>query len=98
MGWITALRSPQIAELIEERGPWQLSLFDERGLIEVASDRYPGERLVVCRNPALAAERSRKRDELLALTEVDFAAIAQAATRVATPCAVRTRSRCGSDA
>ncbi|MGA7950938.1 MAG: IS1634 family transposase [Thiobacillaceae bacterium] len=85
MGWITALRSPQIAELIEERGPWQLSLFDERGLIEVASDRYPGERLVVCRNPALAAERSRKRDELLALTEVDFAAIAQAATRSRNP-------------
>jgi hypothetical protein len=81
MGWITALRSPQIAELIEERGPWQLALFDERGLIEVASDRYPGERLMVCRNPALATERSRKRDELLALTEADFAAIAQATTR-----------------
>lgn len=85
MGWITALRSPQIAELIEERGPWQLSLFDERGMIEVASDRYPGERLVVCRNPALADERARKRNELLALTEADFAVIAQATTRARNP-------------
>src|SRR6202022_4531172 len=66
MGWITALRSPQIAELIEDRGPWQPSLFDEHGLIALDSARYPGERLVVCRNPALAEERARKRAELLA--------------------------------
>jgi len=81
MSWITALRSPQIAELLEERGPWQPSLFDERGLIALDSARYPGERLVVCRNPALAEERARKRAELLAATEVELAAIAQATAR-----------------
>ena len=81
MNWITALRSPQIAELIEERGPWQPSLFDERGLIAVDSARYPGERLVVCRNPMLAEERARKRVELLAATEAELAAIAQATAR-----------------
>jgi hypothetical protein len=81
MSWITALRSPQIAELIEERGPWQPSLFDERGLIALDSARYPGERLVVCRNPALAEERARKRAELLAATEVELSAIAQATAR-----------------
>ncbi|MDW3689351.1 IS1634 family transposase, partial [Cupriavidus sp. CV2] len=81
MSWITALRSPQIAELIEERGPWQPSLFDERGLIALDSARYPGERLLVCRNPALAEERARKRAELLAATEVELAAIAQATER-----------------
>ncbi len=81
MSWITALRSPQIAELIEERGPWQPSLFDERGLIALDSTHYPGERLLVCRNPALAEERARKRAELLAATEVELAAIAQATER-----------------
>ncbi|KWR84604.1 IS1634 family transposase [Cupriavidus sp. IDO] len=81
MSWITALRSPQIAELIEERGPWQPSLFEERGLIALDSTRYPGERLLVCRNPALAEERARKRAELLAATEVELAAIAQATER-----------------
>ncbi len=81
MSWITALRSPQIAELIEDRGPWQPSLFDERGLIALDSARYPGERLVICRNPALAEERARKRAELLAATEAELAAIAQATAR-----------------
>jgi hypothetical protein len=81
MSWITALRSPQIAELIEERGPWEPTLFDERGLIALDSTRYPGERLVVCRNPALAEERARKRADLLAATEAELAAIAQATAR-----------------
>lgn len=81
MSWITALRSPQIAELIEERGPWHPSLFDSRGLIALDSARYPGERLLVCRNPALAEERARNRAELLAATEVELAAIAQATER-----------------
>ena len=81
MRWITALRSPQIAALMAERGPWQLSLFDERGFIAVDSTRYPGERLVVCRNPALAQERARKRVELLAATEEELAAIATATER-----------------
>lgn len=81
MSWITALRSPQIAELMAERGPWQLSLFDERGFIAVDSTHYPGERLVVCRNPALAQERARKRVELLAATEQELMAIATATAR-----------------
>lgn len=67
--WITALRAPAIKALAAEGGPLQLSLFDERDLAEIVSDDYPGERLVVCRNPELAAERARKRVELLEATE-----------------------------
>ena len=81
MGWITALRSPDIMALVEEQGPWQMSLFDQHGLIEVASEKYPGERLVVCRNPILAQERTRKRDALLNATEKDFDAIVAATQR-----------------
>jgi transposase len=81
MSWITALRAPDIQGLIEEQGPWQLALFDERGLIEIESQRYPGERLVVCRNPALAEERARKREELLKATEAELGKIAQATLR-----------------
>jgi hypothetical protein len=64
LDWITALRAPAIQALAAEGGPLQLSLFDDRDLAEITSPAYPGERLVVCRNPLLAAERSRKRDEL----------------------------------
>jgi hypothetical protein len=85
MSWITALRSPDIAQLIEERGPWQIALFDECGLIEVESERYPGERLVVCRNPALAEERARKREELLQATERDLDAVVAASGRARRP-------------
>ena len=67
--WITALRAPAIKALAAEGGPLQLSLFDERDMAEIASDDFPGERLVVCRNPELAAERARKRVELLEATE-----------------------------
>jgi transposase len=67
--WITALRAPAIKALAAEGGPLQLSLFDERDMAEIVSDDYPGERLIVCRNPELAAERTRKRDELLEATE-----------------------------
>ena len=67
--WITALRAPAIKALAAEGGPLQLSLFDERDMAEIVSDDYPGERLVVCRNPELAAERTRKRAELLEATE-----------------------------
>jgi transposase len=82
MSWITALRAPDIQQLIDEQGPWQLSLFDERGLIEIAqSARYPGERLVVCRNPALAGERARKREALLQATEVELTKITLATQR-----------------
>jgi Transposase DDE domain len=76
VGFITALRAPQIQALT--LAPcFQLSLFDEQGLCEVSSPEFPGERLIVCRNPAVAAERARKRDELLALTEADLERVKQ---------------------
>ena len=68
-GWITALRAPAIKKLIADDGPLQLSLFDQQDLAEITSDDFPGERLVACRNPVLAAERARKREDLLAATE-----------------------------
>jgi hypothetical protein len=67
--WITALRAPAIRKLMEDDGPLQLSLFDEQDLAEITSDDFPGERLIACRNPALAGERARKREDLLAATE-----------------------------
>ena len=68
-GWITALRAPAIRKLMADDGPLQLSLFDEQDLAEITSEDFPGERLVACRNPALADERARKREALLAATE-----------------------------
>jgi Transposase DDE domain len=68
-GWITALRAPAIKKLMAEDGPLQLSLFDEQDLAEITSPDFPGERLIACRNPVLAADRARTRDELLAVTE-----------------------------
>ncbi len=67
--WITALRSPQIRTLMADDGPLQLSLFDEQDLAEITSPDFPGERLIACRNPALADERARKRQALLTATE-----------------------------
>jgi hypothetical protein len=67
-GWITALRAPAIKKLVADDGPLQLSLFDEQDLAEITSPDFPGERLVCCRNPVLAAERARKRGDLLAAT------------------------------
>ena len=81
MDWVSSLRAPQIAQLAAEHGPLQPSLFDERNLIELTSTHFPGERLVVCRNPLLAEERARKRAELLAATEVELDKIAQATQR-----------------
>ena len=78
--WITTLRAPTIRKLLAA-GTVTPSLFDERDLAEVTSELFPGERLVVCRNPLLAAERQRKRQELLAATEKDLAPIAAATTR-----------------
>lgn len=75
LDWITALRAPAIKALATDDGPLQLSLFDDRDMAEITSPDYPGERLVVCRNPLLAAERARKRDELLAATETELARI-----------------------
>jgi hypothetical protein len=68
-GWITALRAPAIKKLMADGGPLQLSLFDEQDLAEITSPDFPGERLVACRNPVLAADRARKREDLLAATE-----------------------------
>ncbi|MDQ2812727.1 MAG: IS1634 family transposase [Actinomycetota bacterium] len=67
--WITALRAPAIRKLMADDGPLQLSLFDEQDLAEITSPDFPGERLIACRNPALAEERARKREDLLAATE-----------------------------
>jgi hypothetical protein len=75
LDWLTALRAPAIQALAADNGPLQLSLFDERDMAEIASSDYPGERLIVCRNKALAAERARKREELLAATEAELARI-----------------------
>jgi transposase len=83
--WISSLRAPQIAQLAAEHGPFQPSLFDERNLIELSSEQFLGERLVVCRNPLLAEERARKRTELLAATERDLAKIAAATQRSRRP-------------
>jgi transposase len=70
LDWITCLRAPAIQALAQEDGPLQLSLFDERDLAEIsAPDLFPGERLIVCRNRDLAAERARKREDLLVATE-----------------------------
>ena len=85
MDWVSSLRSTQVMQLASEHGPFQPSLFDERNLIEFTSEHFPGERLVVCRNPALAEERARKRSELLAATEVDLAKVAAATQRARAP-------------
>ena len=76
VGWITALKAPQVKRLVRE-GSLQLSLFDQQNLAEITSAAYPGERLVVCRNPLVAAERKRKRDDLLHATEAALAPIKQ---------------------
>jgi hypothetical protein len=68
-GWITALRAPVIRKLMADGGPLQMSLFDQQNLAEITSPDYPGERLVACRNPVLAADRARKREDLLQATE-----------------------------
>jgi hypothetical protein len=84
-GWVTALRAPAIAALASDDGPLQMSLFDQVNLAEITHPDYPGERLVACRNPALAAERARKRLALLEATDTELAKIiaAVAAGRLA---------------
>jgi Transposase DDE domain len=73
--WITALKAPQVKRLART-GAFQPSLFDEQNLAEITSQEFPGERLVVCRNPLVAGERARKREALLAATEADLEPIA----------------------
>jgi len=82
--WITALRAPAIQALVHS-GALQLSLFDQQDLAEITHPDYPGERLIVCKNPLLAADRARKRQELLAATERDLAGIATATRRTKRP-------------
>ncbi|HEY6255682.1 MAG TPA: IS1634 family transposase [Xanthobacteraceae bacterium] len=84
LDWITALRAPAIRALAEG-GILQMSLFDERDMAAITSPDFPGERLIVCRNPDLARERTRKRLDLLAATERDLAAIAAAVSRARRP-------------
>ena len=80
LDWISALRGPAVRSLVES-GAVQMSLFDQTDLAEVRSDAYPGERLMVCRNPLLAEERARKREELLRATEALLDPVAAAARR-----------------
>jgi hypothetical protein len=81
VGWVTALKAPQIKQLVA-RGALQLSLFDQHNLAEIqAPEDYPGERLVVCRNPFVAADRARKREELLQATERGLKEIADRVER-----------------
>ncbi len=84
LDWISALRAPQIRALLDA-GAFQLSLFDERDLASITSDEYPGERLIVCRNPDLTVARRRKREDLLAATERELAPIQQAVRRTTKP-------------
>ena len=76
LGWVSALKAPQVQKLVKE-GSLQLSLFDEQNLAEIESADYPGERLVVCRNPLVATERARRREDLLRATEAALAPIQQ---------------------
>ena len=92
LDWITALRAPQIKALVEADA-LQLSLFDEQNLIEITHPDYPGERLVCCRNPILAEQRTRKRDDLLAATEEELEKIAAATGRARRP--LRGRDKIG---
>ena len=80
LDWITALRAPQIRALVDA-GAFQLSLFDERDLAEITAPDFPGERLVVCRNPLLAEERTRKREDLLQATEAALTKLADQIAR-----------------
>jgi len=76
LDWVTALRAPAIAALARDDGPLQMSLFDTQNFAEITHPDYPGERLICCRNPALAEQRDRKRRELIAATDVELPKIA----------------------
>ena len=84
LDWITALRAPALQELVGG-GHLQMSLFDERDMAAITSPDFPGERLIVCRNPDLARERARKREDLLAATERDLTKIAASVARKTRP-------------
>src|SRR5438046_4300599 len=80
LDWITALRAPQIRALLDA-GAFQLSLFDKRNLAEITAPEFPGEPLVVCKNPLLAEERARKREDLLQATEAALTKLADQIAR-----------------
>ncbi len=84
LDWITALRAPAIRGLIEG-GAFQMSLFDDRDMAAITSPDFLGERLILCRNHALAAERARKREDLLQATERELARIRTAVARKREP-------------
>src|ERR1700756_2366290 len=84
LDWITSLRAPAIKELLNN-GALQLTLFDQRDMASITAPDFPGERLVVCRNPDLAAERTRKREDLLAATERDLTRSRAAVARKRNP-------------
>ncbi len=84
VGWITCLRAPAIQEL-RDQGAIQLTIFDQQDMAEITSDEYPGERLVVCRNPLLAEERTRKRTELLDATDGELSEISARVMRAKKP-------------
>lgn len=94
LDWITALRAPALRRLVVE-GPLQLSLFDERDIATITAPDYPGERLILgssprtCRNPLLAAERTRKREDLLQATERDLTVSPRRSAANAIPCAAQ---------
>jgi hypothetical protein len=94
MAWITCLRAPAIKKLMADSGPLQLSLSGEQDLAEITSPDFPGERLIACRNPFLAAERARKRTDLLRATEEDLGKIAAQVTagRLKDPAAIGLRA------
>jgi len=84
LDWISALRTEGIRKL-RQAGTIQMSLFDKQDLAEVTSEHFPGERLVICRNPALAEQRARKRQELLQATEANLEPIRLATQRARNP-------------
>ncbi len=95
LSWITCLRAPAIRKLASDGGPLQLSLFDEQDLAEIIHPDFPGERLIACRSPLLAAERARKREDLLAATETLLSAVAAQAAAGRVKGAARIGVRAG---
>lgn len=85
LDWISALRSESIRKLAEDEGPLQRSLFDQTDLAEIQHPDFPGERLIACLNPLLAAERARKREDLLQATERELEKVAAATRRAKRP-------------
>jgi hypothetical protein len=81
LDWVSALRAEQIRKLAEDGGPLQMSLFDKTDLAEITHPDFPGERLIACFNPLLAAERARKREDLLQATERELEKVAAATRR-----------------